>query len=52
MFVFGKSISKYNSKRKANDLGHITLDLKADIFYPKEVPFFVKGMKFFFIYMK
>ncbi len=30
-FVFRKSISNYNSDRKANDLGHITLDLKADI---------------------
>ncbi len=30
-FVFRKSISNYNSDRKANNFGHITLDLEADI---------------------
>lgn len=30
---YRKSISNYNSDRKPNDLGHITLDLKADILF-------------------
>lgn len=31
VFCFRKSISNYNAVRKTNDLGHITLDLEADI---------------------
>ncbi|XKL64643.1 hypothetical protein PGB90_004729 [Kerria lacca] len=41
-----KSISNYNSDRKANDLGHITVDLRADL-----SPLFNWNVKQLFVYL-